>query len=142
MAKVDAKGWLDKWGRRLNAAGQDITAGVKKVTTAPGVAAAAAQALMLQRITDAINSGLWAKQVSSVSLSSWQSDMINKGIPRIGAGVTAAQASKTSIIQNLLVAVDQAAAAAHALPKGNIENSIARASAFMRAMSQAKGTIR
>lgn len=142
MARVDAKGWLDKWGRRLNAAGTDITSGVKRVTQAPGVAAAAAQSLMLQRITEAITSGLWAKNVSAVSLSTWQNDMIQKGIPRIGAGITAAQASKTQVIANLLTAVDQATQAANALPKGTIDNSIARATAFMRAMNQAKGQIR
>jgi len=36
----------------------------------------------------------------------------------------------------LLNNVDQAAAAANALPKGGLEQSIARASAFMRTMSQ------
>lgn len=142
MAKVNAAGWLDKWGRRLNSAGTDITNGVKAVTTAPGQSAAQAQALMLQRLTESVTSGLWAKNVAAVPLQSWQNSMIQKGIPRIGAGVTAAQSSKQQVITNLLAAVDSAAAKANALPKGTIDNSIARATEFMRAMNAAKGSIK
>lgn len=136
MARVNAQQWLDKWGRRLNAAGQDIQTGVQRVTVAPGQQAAAAQSLMLQRLTDAITSGKWARQVSSVSLSDWQNAMTNKGIPRISQGVTTAQKNKQGIITATLAAVDTAAAQANALPKGGLEQSIARATTFMRAMSQ------
>lgn len=135
MARVNAQQWLDKWGRRLNAAGQDIQNGVQRVTTAPGVSAAAAQDRFLQGITQAVTSGVWARQVSKVSLSDWQNAMKNKAIPRIPQGVTAAQASKTGQITALLTAVDGAAAAANALPKGGLEQSIARATTFMREMS-------
>ena len=138
MARVTTAGYLTKWGQRLNGATQAIQDGVSRVTTAPGVSAAAAQALMLQRITEAINSGKWAKGVSSVSLQDWQAAMKNKGIGRIPAGVSAAQASTVVAqhITTLLNNVDQASAAANALPKGGLEQSIARASAFMRTMSQ------
>lgn len=142
MAKVTATQWLDKWGQRLNAASSYITSGVNGVTVAPGQSAAAAQDRMLANLTAAVTSGLWAKRVSSISLADWKSAMTTKGIPRIAAGVTQAQKTKTQVITNLLAAVDTAAADANALPKGGIEQSIARASAFMRAMSAAKGTIR
>lgn len=142
MARVNAQQWLHKWGQNLNASGPYITAGVKAVTVAPGQAAAAAQDRMLANLTAAITSGLWAKNVSAVTLAQWQAAMIGKAIPRISQGVTSAQANKVQTITNLLSAVDQAASAADALPKGNIEQSIARASAFMRAMSAAKSTIK
>lgn len=142
MAKVNAQQWLDKWGRRLNAASPDITSGVNGVQTAPGVSAAAAQDRMLTNLTAAVTSGLWAKRVSGVSLSDWKSAMVNKGIPRLAAGVSQAQKSAAPVITNLLNAVDNAAAQANAIPKGGIEQSIARASAFMRAMSGSKGQIR
>lgn len=142
MAKVNAQQWLDKWGRRLNAASPDITTGVNAVQTAPGVAAAAASDRMLANLTAAVTSGLWAKRVSGVSLSDWKSSMVNKGIPRIAAGVSQAQKSAAPVIANLLSAVDNAASQANAIPKGGIEQSIARATAFMRAMSASKGQIR
>lgn len=142
MAKVTAAQWLDKWGRRLNAASTDISSGVNQVQTAPGQLAAQAQDRMLANLTAAITSGLWAKRVGAVSLADWKAAMTNKGIPRIAAGVTQAQKSAGSTISNLLTAVDAAAAQANAIPKGGIEQSIQRATAFMRAMSQSKGQIR
>ena len=133
MARVNAAGWLDKWGRRLNAAGPDIQAGVKRVTQAPGVAAAAQQQLWLQKLQ--ASADLWAKQVASVSLSDWQNAMINKGAGRIAAGVTQAQASKTQVITALLSAVDTAQASAKALPRGSLEQNIQRAVTFMQSMA-------
>ncbi len=135
MAKVNAQQWLEKWGRRMNSAGTDITAGVDRVKEAPGIKAAAAQALMLQHLTEAITSGKWAAQVGAVTLTQWQDDMKTKGIPRIAQGVTAAQKSKTAIIGQLLAAVDAAAESARALPRGSLEQNIARSVKFMTEMS-------
>jgi len=134
--RVNAQQYLDKWGRRLNAAGQDISTGVNRVTEAPGVAAARAQQLMVQRWMEAIQNGTWAKNVSAVSLDDWKNAIIKKGIPRIAQGVAQAQTSKVQVIQNLLDAVDQASQAARAIPKGGIEQSIQRASAYMRKMQE------
>jgi hypothetical protein len=135
MARVNGQQWLEKWGRRMNAAGQDMAAGVDRVQTAPGEAAANAQALFAQRIAESISNGSWARGVRSVSLSDWKTSMKEKGIPRIGQGVTQAQRTKLGRINATLAAVDTAASEANAMPKGNIEASIARASTFMRRMS-------
>jgi len=133
MAKVNAQQWLEKWGRRLNAAGPDIQNGVKNVQTAPGQKAAAMKNLWLQRVQEAAD--VWAKQVAAVSLSDWQDAMLNKGVGRIAAGVTAAQAKKVTSITNLLTAVDNAAAASNAMPRGTLEQNIQRAVTFMQHMS-------
>lgn len=133
MARTTAAQWLDKWGRRLNAAGPDITSGVKSVQTAPGASAAAQKSLWLQKVTAAAD--LWAKQVGSVSLTDWQNAMINKGVGRIGAGVTAAQGTKSQVITNLLSAVDAASAAARSTPRGSLEQNIQRAVTFMQQMA-------
>jgi len=136
MAKVNAEEWLEKWGQRLNASGQYIQSGVKNVKESPGKKAAEAQERMLAALIEAIQSGHWARQVSKVSKEEWQEAMIKKGIPRIAQGVQSAQQNKAEVIKALLVAVDNAAAEAHALPKGGIEESIARAAAFMRSMQE------
>lgn len=133
MAKVTASQWLDKWGRRLNAAGPDIQAGVKAVQTAPGQAAAAQSALWLQKIQESVS--LWQKRVSAVSLQDWQNAMLNKGVGRIAAGVTQAQATKTAEITALLDAVDTAAQAARSQPRGSLEQNIQRAVTFMQTMA-------
>jgi len=133
MAKVTAAQWLDKWGRRLNAAGADIQSGVKGVSTAPGVKAAAQSQLWVQRLQESVD--VWAKNVSAVSLSDWQDAMLNKGVGRIAAGVTQAQASKSAQITALLNAVDNAVASTNAMPRGSLEQNIQRAVTFMQQMS-------
>lgn len=136
MTKVTAQQWLTKWGNNLNAAGPYIQSGVNSVKTAPGVAAAAQQNLLLSNFTASVTSGQWAKAVSSVTLQQWQTAMINKGIPHIAQGVTSAQANKVASITALLSAVDASVQSIANLPKGGLQNNINRAVAYMNAMSQ------
>lgn len=137
MAKTTASQWLQKWGTNLNASSQYIKNGVNNVQIAPGVQAAAAADRMVAGVQAAVANGTWQRKVSAVSLQSWRDAMINKGIPRLAQGVTQAQANKTQQITALLAAVDTAANAANQLPKGGLEQGIARATTFMRAMSAA-----
>ena len=137
MARVSAQEWLTKWGTNLNASGQYIKSGVSKVSTAPGIAAAASADRMLAGITAAVTSGMWAKRVASVSLADWQSAMINKGIAHIAQGVSQAQKTKLPEIQALLSAIDSVQSEVSALPKGGLENNVSRAVAWMRGMSAA-----
>ncbi|MDR5730672.1 MAG: hypothetical protein RB191_24950 [Terriglobia bacterium] len=137
MARVNAQQWLQKWGTNLNAAGSYVKDGVNRVQTAPGASAAAAADRMLAGVTASVQNGTWAKRVGAVSLQQWQQAMINKGLPRIAQGVSTAQSTKQGQITALLSAVDTATAAANALPKGGLEQGIARATAYMRAMSAA-----
>lgn len=136
MARVNAQEWLSKWGTNLNGAGTYIKNGVNRVTVAPGQAAAAAADRYAAGVNAAISSGKWQRNVSAVTLQSWQSSMIDKGMQRIAQGVAAAQKNKGDKIARLLTNVDAAAAAANALPKGGLQQGIARATAFMTTMSQ------
>ena len=135
MARVNAQQWLDKWGRRLGAAGTDIQAGVDRTTQAPGAAAAAAAPLWQQKMADPTTQQKWAKQVAAVPLQTWKDSMKNKAIPRMSQGITQAQATKQSRITALLSAVDAASADANALPKGSLDQNIARSVAFQRSMA-------
>lgn len=135
MARVNAQQWLDKWGRRLSSAGPDIQAGVNRVQRAPGQDAAAAADRMLLGVQQSIQDGTWQNNVSKVSLQDWKDSMINKGVPRLAQGVAAAQKNSAGKIQELLSAVDAAAAAANALPKGSLEQNIQRSVVFQREMA-------
>jgi len=68
MARVTAEEYAEKWGRRLKASTEDVRRGIDRVDHAPGLQAARAQELMETRLMEAINSGMWAKQVAGVSL--------------------------------------------------------------------------
>lgn len=135
MAKVNANQWLTKWGTNLSAAAPYITSGVQRVTEAPGIKAAAAQQTMLANLTQSVTSGAWAARVSAVPLSQWQQSMTQKGIPRLQQGIAQAQQTKSASITAFLSAVDAAVADTNALPRGGLEQNIARSAAFQRSMS-------
>ena len=135
MPRVTAQQWLEKWSRRLTAAGPDITAGVNRVQTAPGVQAAAQAPLMLQNLTTSVQSGAWAARVSAVPLQQWKDSMNNKGIPRLQTGVAQALQTKQQSIQTFLSAVEAAVADTNSLPRGGLEANIARSAMFQRSMS-------
>jgi len=135
MAKLTAQQWMDKWSRRMSAAGPDIQSGVARVQTAPGVSAAAASSRMLAGVTAAINNGTWQARVSAVPLSAWQSAMTTKGLNRINDGVQQASKTKVGAIQTFLSAVDAAVSDTNTLPKGSLEQNIARSAAFQRSMA-------
>lgn len=134
--RVDAAGYTDKYTRRITAATTDIQAGIKRVTVAPGVAAAAQANLMLAKLTQSVTSGVWGKNVSAVSLTDWQNAALNKGVGRIAPGVQAAQAKIQAMAGKLLSAVAQAQQAANATPRGDISANIQRMVTFATTMSQ------
>lgn len=134
MARVTPQEYAEKWARRLRGATEDIRRGVERVDTAPGERAAAAQDALLANFAEAVNSGMWANRVRGVSLQDWKQATINKGIQRIGQGVETAQPKMAQVASELLPAVDAAAAAARALPKVTLEDSINRMATFAREM--------
>lgn len=134
MARVTPQEYAEKWGRRLRGATEDIRRGIDRVQTAPGELAAAQQEALLTNFQAAVNSGMWANRVRSVSLSEWQAAARDKGLPRIPQGVEAATPKMARMAAELLPAVDAAAAAANALPKVTLEDSIQRMTVFVREM--------
>lgn len=136
--KVTPEEYAEKWARRLKGSTEDIRRGVDKVSVAPGIAAAKAQDLMLRKLTESIQSGLWANRVSGVSLEDWKKAFTDLGINRIAAGVDAATPKQAAMASKLLAAVEAAANKANAMPKGTIEDSIARMTTFVREMNKAK----
>lgn len=131
MAK-DPTAVAAKWSQNLGASTSAITAGVNSVTTPPGQAAARQKAVYTANVAAAADK--WAKNVAAVSLSEWQGDMINKGIPRIASGATAAQPKFQAFMTKLLPYIDQQVAALPA--RGNLEQNISRVSQFIRGMSK------
>jgi hypothetical protein len=82
------------WATAMQAAGPKIQAGVQRVTTAPGALAAAKSAKYLAGVQDNVQK--WQRNVGAVTLAAWQSDMLNKGVARVGTGAQQAQGKYTS----------------------------------------------
>lgn len=134
MPRVTADEYLEKWQRRTNAAGQDVRAGVERVTEAPGVKAAQAADRMLAGITESINNGKWQRAVAGVSLDDWKRQTIDVGIPRIAAGVNASVTKNRGKIEKLLSDVDAVQAEVDRMPKTTFQDRIQRMVAFSQGM--------
>lgn len=137
MATITPQQAKEKWLRNLTSATQSITDGVNAVTTAPGVKAAQAKQLWLSQLQ--ANADKWATNVAKVGLGEWQAAMTTYGIPRIAQGAQAKQAKVEAFMTKFLPHVTQGAAAVAAMPKGGLENGIARATAMIRHNASFKG---
>lgn len=138
MAKLTPQQAADKLAKNLKASTQYIQQGVQNVTVAPGKSAAQKQDKMRNNILAAIDSGKWAQRVSSVSLNDWQTQMVNKGIPRIAAGIDAANGKVTDFFTQLLPYQDSLKSQIASMPDLTLEDNISRMTTFVRGMSNFK----
>lgn len=118
------------WAQRLGASADKMTAGVNAVTVAPGAMAAKQKNVYLANVQ--ANVDKWAKKVSAVSLTDWQSAYVTKGIPRIASGATAAQGKMEDFMNKLLPF--QANAIASLPARGTYEQNKNRANQWMDKM--------
>lgn len=124
-----------RWLAGLQNAGSKIESGVRGVTVPPGAAAAKQKGVYIQNVT--ANADKWAARTAAVPLSTWQEDMITKGIPRIASGAQQAEAKMTAFLTKFLPFV--AGVQRSLPPRGNLEANIARMVANARGLAQYKG---
>lgn len=139
MAK-DPTTSASKWATNLAGAANSgvVTAGINSVTVAPGQAAARQKAVWAANVAAAQDT--WAANVAAVPLQSWQQDAINKGVPRIATGATAAEAKMTTFFTKLLPVINNAKN--NLPPRGTFQQNLQRATAMATALHQAKGTFK
>ena len=137
VTSTDPTTIAQRWSTNLGASGQKVTEGVNAVTVPPGQMAARAADLWLARLQAA--KATWTKNVQ-VPLADWQSAMINKGVPRLATGATAAQPKFEQFMSKLLPQLRTVVSSLP--PRGDIEANIARSAAFQRAMNKTKGSYR
>lgn len=121
-----------QWASRLAGSTQRIKDGVAAVTVAPGQAAARQKGVWAQNV--AASQDKWASRVAGVSLSDWQTAMVDKGAARIGAGAQAAQPKFAQFMGQLLPHI--ASTKGSLPPRGNLDQNIARMTAFVQGMSK------
>jgi len=136
MARVTPEEYQEKQARRLKASREDMIKGINAVTKSPGESAAEQEDLLIARFTEAVRSGKWKKNVMGVSLEDWKGKFIGKGVDRVGPGIDAAKEKTIKSATKLLANVDTVSAEVKRMPKGTIEDSIARMTHSARRMHE------
>jgi len=136
--KVTPKEFSEKWSRNLAAAVDYIRSGVDKVTVAPSEKAIAAKEKLKRRLVEAIDGGVWEAGLRGYTLEQWKRDMKEKGIPRIPDGADKARGKVESFASKLLPYIDSGLERIKAMPSITLEDSIRRATEWIRYMSQFK----
>ena len=138
MVKVNATEFQEKWSRRLKGSLEDIKRGVDKVTEAPGVKAAAKVEKLKTKWLAKIDDGTWAKQVAGVSLDEWKRLFKGKVSARLSSGVDGAEKKVTAFAEKLLAHEESLQGKVKRMPDLTIEDSISRATEWIRGMSKFK----
>ena len=136
--RVNATEYADKWARRTAAAVPDYTSGIDRVSTAPGVAAAASAERMRAGINEAIDSGRWAANVGSVSLTEWQNAAKTKGSARLADGVNQAKMKVEEIARINLANIERVVDQVRRLPSATFQDRLQRMVQYATQMNQNK----
>jgi hypothetical protein len=136
MARTTPQELAAKWAKRTKAATPEYQAGIRRVTEAPGVAAAREADRMVAGVQEAVSSGKWQERVAGVSLGSWQQSAIDKGTQRIAAGVDGAESDMAQFATELLQFEDNLVA--QLPPKGDLAANMARMNQFVGGMANFK----
>jgi hypothetical protein len=129
MPKLTPQESADKWARNLGASTADISAGIDRVTTAPGAQAAAKADKWLQRTMD--SQPKWKTRVASVSLSEWQS-AAKAGVSRVSSGAQAKKGKQQAFAEEFFPHLERGQATIRSMPNNTTEDGIARAVAMIR----------
>jgi hypothetical protein len=136
MARVTSEQAADKLIRRLSVATEDIRTGVEQVTVAPTQKAAAKIDKMRANLLAAFDNGKVKRGLERVTLEQWKSQMLNKGIPRVAAGVQEARPKLVEFYNKLLPFQDRVKAEITKMPDVTLEDNINRMTTFVRGMAK------
>jgi len=134
---INVQAAVDKWQRNMINSAESVKSGVQGVTESPTAKAAAQADRYVMGVQQAVASGKWQSGLQSVSLQQWK-DSVIAGIPNIANGVNKAKPKMQAFLTQFLPYVDSVAQQVRAMPKGGVENGIARASAMIRGLAEFK----
>lgn len=136
--RISPEEFAEKHARNLKGSIEDIRRGVQRVDAAPTAKAAEKQDKMLANLQEAVNSGKWAARLRSVTLEEWKRKTLEKGVNRIAAGIDAAKDKQVDFARDLFEYENMVLAEIERMPDTTIEDSVARATHWIRRMNQFK----
>lgn len=136
--KVNSSEFAEKWNRRIKQATQDVVAGASKVTDSPGKRAASKKSKWAARMSSPEIHEKWARNIGSVTVDDWRASIIEVGVPRIAAGADRAQRKVADFAEKLITYQNAGLPKIDAMPDMTLEDSKARAVAWIEYMSKFK----
>lgn len=130
MAK-SAQAVAQKWSRNLGSASQAIQEGIAGVTVAPTQKAAERVNAYIAGVQRAVADGKFQSALRRVSLEDWKQAMLTKGVPRIASGANAATNKMADFMSEFLPHIEAGQRALESMPRGDIQQNIARAVAMI-----------
>lgn len=134
--KVTPEQFALRWGTGLKGSVERIREGVANVTEAPGKKAAAKSDKWHAAISSVAVKEKWARRIAEVGLAEWQDAMIQKGLGRIASGVDAAQPKMAAYGAKLIAHQNALLAQLANMPDVTLEDSIQRATTWIRGMAK------
>ena len=139
VSRMFAHGTADevaaKWAQNISNAQTSMQAGVQRVTVAPGVTAAQNVQKFQNKMQDPATFQKWARNVQSVSLTSWQQSMLNIGIQRAAQGASQKQAKFSAAMNALLPFIDNLRNTVRNMPSATTADREQRMLAWSRGMA-------
>jgi hypothetical protein len=123
MPKMTPAELAAKWAQRTGAATADVVSGVDRVTEHPGRKAAAQKAVWQANVAAAADK--WERRVQAGSLEEWKA-RTKEGSNRIASGVQAKKGKVESFWAEFGPFQDSVTATTNAMPRGNLEQNLAR----------------
>lgn len=132
MAMPNANTIAQNWANGMGAAGEKIRSGINAVTEAPTAKAARRVDAMIAGMQRAAAEGKIQRGLERVTLEDWKRAALDKGVARIAGGAQAAKPKVQEFFTEFIPHLQQGLQALEAMPRGDVEQNIARATAMMR----------
>ena len=131
---------LNSWvSQTTAAAGSKYKQGVAAVKVAPTEVAASRVDQYLSGVQRAVADGSYVNGLRRVSLTDWQQAAINKGASNIATGVNQAKEKVRRNLAKLIPLTEQIKDSVRTMPKGTLEEGLARVRFVAEAMKAAYG---
>lgn len=126
----------EKWAQRAGAAGQAYTDGINAVTESPTAKAAARADAYQAGVMRAVATRKFQDGLMRVGVQDWKNAAIQKGAARFTTGVQHAKGKMAAFLNEFLPFLESVKAKLAAMPRGDLEQNLARMMENARAIAQ------
>lgn len=130
---------FDKYSRNMGNAAQDIQKGVETTSKSQSENAIAAKDKMLQNFNAAMAENKYEKGLRKSGDEKWRRNLIQKGIPKIGAGIQANKSEIIEVFTKVAAVGEEVKNQVAQMPKNSMADSLARVQRSMEIQKAAYG---